>query len=95
LANAPPEPEFKVALEADGVLVGGELHRHGNCPGTMRNGVTAGAVVVSQDRSRDLVVLTKSGRDLLESRRPERELATRQGFHAGLRRPAPIPMTRR
>jgi DNA-binding MarR family transcriptional regulator len=40
-----------------------------------------------ESRSRDVVVLTKSGRDLLESRRRERGQEPRQAFHAGLRKP--------
>jgi hypothetical protein len=40
-----------------------------------------------ESRSRDVVVLTKNGRDLLESSRLERGQEPRQAFYAGLRKP--------
>lgn len=40
-----------------------------------------------ESRSRDVLVLTKSGRDLLESSRQERGREPRQAFYAGLKKP--------
>ncbi len=40
-----------------------------------------------ESRSRDVVVLTRSGRDVLEAHRVERDHEPRQAFYAGLRKP--------
>lgn len=91
-----PESEALATIGAFRVVHAGDLHQVFNgdrgrqaARDAVRHLRESGLLeqIPLESRSRDVVVLTKRGRDLLDATRLERDQEPLQAFHAGLRKP--------